>query len=111
MFVEEVELAVSISLIRRKARRRRTAGLERLLDLGRDRTRHVGVNANEFRWSLHCHLLGNCIAPVAPLCYKSGVTKPFHQHRPSACDMRWIPADRSGLSGEPISWQWRDYDV
>ena len=77
---------------RPRDRRRRRAGESRLVDVGWNRARHVGVNAEQFRRRLHAHLFGDERTPIAALRHKSRVAEALHQHDPGARDARRGPS-------------------
>src|SRR6266850_4843556 len=98
MLVEEIELLPRAFLVARQVRRRRRTKLERFRDVVGYGGRHVGVNTDQLRWRLKCHLFGDRIAPVAALRDKSRVSEALHQHGPGASHALWIPASRGRLS-------------
>src|SRR5919206_381184 len=90
---------------------RRFAELERLGNVGRNRCRHIGVNAEQFRRCLESHLLRDRIPPIAALRDKSGVAETLHQHGPGACDALRIPAGRGRLAGKAVARNRGDDDI
>ena len=83
----------------------RVAALERLVDVGRGGTRHIGVNAEQLRCCLYTHGLCDGRTPVAALRHKPGVSEALHQRHPGTCDTGGIPASDSRLTGEPVTRQ------
>jgi len=60
----------------------RTGELACLVNVGRNRARHIGVNPAQFRSRLHTHLFGDDRTPIAALRHKFRVSKALHKHDP-----------------------------
>src|SRR6266852_5567052 len=79
--------------------------------VGRGGARHVGVNAEQLRWCLDAHRLGDRRTPIAALRYKARVTEALHEHCPSAGGPDGIPPGGGGLAGETVAGQRRDHEM
>ena len=62
-----IQLLVRAPFLRREIRRRRLAGLESLVDVGRDGGGHVAVDGEQARGRLQAHLVDDERTPVAAL--------------------------------------------
>ena len=87
------------------------AGEGRLVDFGRNRARHVGVDGEQFRRRLHAHQIGDQRAPIAALRHELRVAEALHQLGPGACDALGAPAGRGRLAREPVARHRRDHEV
>ena len=94
-----------------EARRWRVADRDRPRDVGRNRGRHVRVDAEQPRRRQQGHLLGDGVAPVAALCDEVRVAEPVHQHDPGTGDADGVPAGLGRLTREPVARQRRDHEM
>ena len=92
---------------------RRGAGDEAdlLRHLGWDDAGHVGVDAEQSRWLLDGHHVGDDGAPVAALRDVVGVAKAFHQLDPGRRDAVGGPAGVARLARVPVVRYRRDHHV
>ena len=109
--VEVDQLVPRVALLGREVGGRRLVERERLGDVGRNRGRHVGVNAEQSRRLLQRHHLRDGIPPVAALRHVVRVAEALHQRRPRRGDADGIPAGRRRLAGEAVARQRRDHEV
>ena len=72
--------------------------MQRLGDVGWNRSRHVGVDAEQSRGLLQGHHLRDGIAPVAALRHEARVAEALHQHDPGTRDAGRVPAGRGRLA-------------
>jgi hypothetical protein len=105
------QLLERASFLVREIRRRRVAALDRLVDAGWSGTRHVGVNAEQFRRGLNPHRLRDGRAPVAALRHEPGVAEALHQHDPGPGDAGGIPPGGGRLGGESVPGQRGNHQV
>src|SRR5262245_51288481 len=103
MLVREDEPLVSVFFLGRETGWRRLAGEGRLVDVGWNRARHVGVNGEQSRRSLHTHEVDDKSAPVTALGHISRVAETLHQLRPGAGHVLRTPAGGRRLSGESVT--------
>src|SRR5437879_3753826 len=90
--VEGIELIPSVLFLGREASGWRAANRKGPRNIRRNRSRHVGVNAEQSRRLLQGHHLRNGIAPVATLRHVLRVAETLHQRRPRLGDANGIPS-------------------
>ena len=100
---EEAQPVVRSLLVGRQPGRGRIAAPEDVRGespghVGRDRPRHVGVDAEQLRRRLVTHGVGDLGAPVAALSDVPGVAEPPHQGDPRIGDANRSPAGRGRLA-------------
>ena len=111
MLVEEGDVVESLFLLFVEAGRRRCAGKGRRIDLGRNRTGHVGVNANQSWRCLHTHHVDDERTPIAALRGVALVSQALHQGGPCPGNAFGAPAGRGRLAREAVARHRRNHEV
>src|SRR5262249_31713562 len=98
MLVREDEPLVGAFFLGGETGRRRVASEGRPVDVGWNRARHVGVDAEQSRWNLYTHVVDDKRTPVTALGHIASVAETLHQLGPGSGHVLRTPADARRLS-------------